>query len=117
MEEFIIRIENGQPYEHPIAIENFTSVYPDIDVNNLPSNFAKFKRIEPPQKKPFEVYVEGTYEFIDNIWQDVHHYRQMTQEEKAQAIAKELSRPNPNGHIFDEENFVWIFNDSSLNEE
>lgn len=116
IDEFIIRIKDGVPFEHPIAIENFIAAYPDIDINNLPSEYSKFERIEQPQKKPYEVYEGVTYEFIDNIWKDVHHFRAMTQDEREQAIAKELLKPNPNGHIFDEVNFVWIFNDSSTNE-
>jgi hypothetical protein len=45
---FIIRIKDGAPFEHPIAVLNFIDAFPTIDVNNLPSEFAWFERVERP---------------------------------------------------------------------
>ncbi len=44
-----IQIRDGQPYEHPIFEDNFIMAFPHIDVNNLPSEFALFERIENPR--------------------------------------------------------------------
>lgn len=42
--DYIIRIKDGMPFEHPIAIENFVQIYPDVDLNNLPAEFAPFEK-------------------------------------------------------------------------
>lgn len=80
--ELYIRIENGQPFEHPILGDNFKSAFPDVDVNNLPSNFARFERIAPPTIGVYETYEGVTYEWDNEIVKDVHHVRPMTGQEK-----------------------------------
>jgi hypothetical protein len=80
--DLIIRIENGQPFGHPILIDNFCENFPHVDINNLPEEFAKFVRVAPPLFGPDEVYVGVTYEKVDDYYTDVHHIRQMTDEEK-----------------------------------
>jgi hypothetical protein len=62
--ECIIRIVDGQPFEHPILMDNFMSAFPRIDVNNLPSEYAKFERLEQP------VPIEGQTHY-HNVG---HHY-------------------------------------------
>jgi len=86
--ELFIRIKNGQPFEHPIFKDNFVQAFPDVDVNNLPPEFALFERIARPQLGVYEVMLseESTYELIDGVWKDVWHKRNMTEEEK---IAKQ----------------------------
>lgn len=81
--ELFIRIKDGQPFEHPILWDNFCQAFPNIDVNNLPPEFARFERVEPPALGEFEVYVGVTYEKFGDIYKDVHHVRDMTPEEKA----------------------------------
>ncbi len=46
--ELYIQILDGQPHEHPIHGDNFREAFPDIDTSNLPSNFARFERVEAP---------------------------------------------------------------------
>lgn len=77
-----IRIKDGQPFEHPIFGDNFRQAFPAIDTNNLPPEFARFERIEPPVIGVYEVYEGVTYEWVDSIVKDVHHVRPMTTEEK-----------------------------------
>jgi hypothetical protein len=77
-----IRIKNGQPFEHPILEDNFLRAFPDVDIKNLPPEFAKFQRIEQPLPGSYEVYVGVTYELVDGVVTDVHHFRPMTQEER-----------------------------------
>ena len=80
--ELFIRVKDGQAFEHPILSDNFRQAFPDVDVNNLPAEFARFERIAPPKLGPYELYEGVTYEKIGDIFKDVHHVRQMTADEK-----------------------------------
>ena len=77
-----IRIKDGVPFEHPILEDNFKEAFPNIDVNNLPPEFAKFIRIQPSIKPEFYSVLVNTYQFVDNIVQDVWSTRSMTEQEK-----------------------------------
>jgi hypothetical protein len=90
--ELFIQIRDGQPYEHPIMGDNFREAFPDIDVNNLPPEFARFERIPQPNISIFEVNEGVTYEFIDGVVHDVWHIRPMTPEERAPV--EEMQRNN-----------------------
>jgi hypothetical protein len=81
--ELFIQIRDGQPYEHPIMGDNFRDAYPDIDVNNLPPEFARFERIPQPNISIFEVNEGVTYEITNGVVHDVWHIRPMTPEERA----------------------------------
>lgn len=82
--ELYIRIKDGQPFEHPIFGDNFRQAFPDVDVNNLPPEFARFVRVERPNVGIYEVMESetATYELVDGVWTDVWHKREMTSEEK-----------------------------------
>jgi hypothetical protein len=80
--ELFIQIHNGASFEHPILGDNFRQAFPEIDVNNLPPEFAKFIRVEPPQIGVYEIYEGVTYEKVGDFFTDVHHVRPMTNEEK-----------------------------------
>jgi len=82
--ELYIRIKDGQPFQHPILGDNFRQAFPDIDVNNLPAEFAKFERVERPVLGMYEVMVSEnpTYELVDGVYKDVWQKRDMTAEEK-----------------------------------
>lgn len=84
--ELFIQIRNGQPYEHPILGENFREAFPQIDVNNLPPEFARFERVEAPTPAVFEVIVGVNYEWVGGIVKDVWVSRPMTYEEKTHQI-------------------------------
>jgi hypothetical protein len=71
--ELFIRLQNGQPFEHPIVGDNFRQAFPDVDVNNLPNWVAVFKRVPIPELKKNEVYEGVTYEWVDGVVTDVHH--------------------------------------------
>jgi hypothetical protein len=116
--ELYIRIKDGQPFEHPIFGDNFRQAFPDIDVNNLPPEFARFERVERPVLSMYEVMVseDATYELIDGVYKDVWHKRDMTAEEreaKKQAITQSAqsawaARPQA-------ENWAaWVFNEETL---
>jgi len=77
-----IRIKNGRAYEHPIFEDNFKQAFPDVNIEDLPEGFAEFDRLPPPAIGPYEVYEGVTYEWAGHRMQDVHHVRQMTEQEK-----------------------------------
>ena len=106
--ELFIRIIDGQPYEHPIIGSNFREAFPDIDTANLPSEFARFERIEQPVIGPYEIYEGVTYEWFDVIVKDVHHVRAMTDVEKSEKIAIAMAEPHPDDWVFDEERCAWM---------
>lgn len=82
--ELFIRIKDGQPFEHPILGSNFRQVFPDVDVNNLPPEFARFERVERPEPTVYQVLdsEEVVYAKVDGVWTDVWALREMTTEEK-----------------------------------
>jgi len=78
-----IRIQDGIPFEHPIFEGNFKDAFPNVDTENLPSNFAKFVRVEQPAVGVYEV-AEISYEWDGNVVKDIWTIRSMTEEEKQQ---------------------------------
>lgn len=88
--KFYIRMENGQPRDHPIFEDNFRQAFPDIDVNNLPPEFAVFERIQPTPGK-YQKTASVSYVVFDGIVKDVFEYIDMTDEEKAEVDALEAA--------------------------
>jgi len=84
--ELFIRIKDGQPFEHPIFGDNFRQAFPNVDVNNLPPEFARFERIERPVLGPYEVLSsdQPTYEMVNGVCKDTWHVRPMRAEEKTE---------------------------------
>ncbi len=80
--ELFIRLKNGQPFEHPILRDNFESAFPDVDLNNLPEWAARFTRLDIPSIGVYQVYEGVSYEWDGANVTDVHHVREMTNEEK-----------------------------------
>jgi hypothetical protein len=85
--ELFIELRDGVPFNHPIAEDNFREVYPHIDTQNLPSNFAKFVRTSPPSKLGMFEVEESTYQMIDGIVTDVWTVRQLEGEQYAMRLA------------------------------
>lgn len=82
MDLFIQIDENGQAKEHPIIGDNFRQAFPNIDVNNLPSNFARFERVSRPMSGPYEKNHRSSYQKrFDGVWADTYICDPMTQEE------------------------------------
>lgn len=82
--ELFIQIRDGQPFEHPIFGDNFRQAFPEVDVDNLPAEFAKFERIEQNVTPTIFEIAESTYQWIDGIVKDVWTIRPMTAEEETQ---------------------------------
>ena len=106
--KFFIKIKDGKPFEHPIAEDNFRLAYPEIDINNLPSNFAEFKRVPPPALGVYEKNQTCSYEIVDGVYQDVWASEEISDEEK-------LARQNEIKKIFAETlNYSsWIFDEKT----
>lgn len=100
-----IRIKDGKPFEHPIIDDNFCQAFPNVDVNNLPPEFACFVRKEPPSIGVYEKNLSVSYQFIDGVWTDVYSWEQMSLEEK---LAKQnLTKQNWANNGFQS----WVFNE------
>jgi len=126
--KLFIQIKDGLPFGHPIVEDNFKQAFPEIDINNLPAEFANFERVEMTQITPYEVYEGTTYEFSNGVYKDVHHFRTMTEEEKQEKIANTFKRfpswvfdeqtctynppiayPNDNkNYLWDEQSISWV---------
>ena len=106
--ELYIRIADGQPVEHPILGDNFRQVFPHIDTNNLPADFARFVRVSRPIPALYQ-YVgnEPTYQWVDGVVQDVWEVRDMTAEERAAVIAQAMASQPFTSWIFDEAACSW----------
>jgi hypothetical protein len=84
--ELYIRIVDGQPFEHPILGDNFRHVFPNIDVNNLPPEYARFERFQKPNTAGIFEIEEVSYQWVDGIVKDVWTARPMNDEEKTQKL-------------------------------
>ena len=80
--KLFIRVKDGVAIDHPIMEDNFCQAFPHIDTNNLPIEFSEFVRFEVPVLGVYEIYEGTTYNKVGNVFQDVHHIRPMTAEEK-----------------------------------
>ena len=79
--QLYIRIKNGQPFEHPIFADNFEAAFPHIDTDNLPSDFSRFERVDPPVIGVYELYEGVVYQQVGDVYKDVHQVRDMTSNE------------------------------------
>ena len=103
-----IQIENGEPVNHPIMESNLVQVFPNIDLNNLPSNYARFERVSCcPEIGVYEVNEGTTYEWVDGVVKDVHHIRPMTTEERTVKQDATKAEWQQNGFA------SWIFNEET----
>lgn len=82
--ELFIQIKDGQPYEHPIMGGNFCDAFPDIDLNNLPPEFARFERVDCNIEVGIYEVPFITYQWVGSIVKDVWYVRSMTDEERAE---------------------------------
>lgn len=80
-----IQIRNGQTFHHPIFEDNFIQAFPDIDINNLPPEFARFRRIPYSEcgltnNDPYKKLDITNYRLADDgFWEDVWGIVEKTQ--------------------------------------
>lgn len=91
MSDMFIRLENGQPVDHPIMGTNFRRAFPHIDPENPGPDFAKFVRVSRKEAAgKYEVVVGGpTYQWDGDVVKDVWEIRDMTPEEIADVDLQE----------------------------
>jgi len=92
MENLYIKFNSLGFVDHPHLESNLLKAYPDIDLNNLPQNWAKFTRVPKPECGVYEVVVPseyGTYVWdeIGKSAKDFWVIREMTIDEKTMKIA------------------------------
>lgn len=107
---FFIRLENGQPIDHPIIEENMIQAFPEVDLDNLPENFAEFVRVDVPAIGTYEIYEGSSYQWVDGVVKDVHTIRPMTEKEKIanQNIIEDLlTEQRYPSWVFDEQTGVY----------
>lgn len=80
--ELVIKIVDGEPFEHPITRENFEQVWPELDFDNPPLEFARFLRIPAPMPGVYEVVQGCEYRWNGDWVEDHWIIRPMTLEEK-----------------------------------
>ena len=102
-----IAIENGNPIGHPMVEENFVQCFPEIDLNNLPSNWANFVRVVQPEIDRFEVVVGVSYQWVDGVVKDVWDVRPMTDAEKNTLIDSWRNKEYPDNYFFNEITYQW----------
>jgi len=99
-----IRLLNRKPLDHPILEDNMATAYPNIDLNNLPEDWAEFVRVPCPRLGPYEV-AECYYEWDGDVVKDTWYMHQMGPEEKIQK--QERVKKN---YFSDGGYSNWIFN-------
>lgn len=102
-----IRLQDGQPVDHPITEDNFVMAYPNVDINNLPDWVANFERIQLGVPGVYEVYVGSHYEFDNDVVKDVHVFRDMTTAEKTTKQDEVKADWAQNGFP------SWVFNEET----
>lgn len=107
--EFVIKVDaEGLPVGHPMTVENLLYVYPDISADNLPEGIEPFVRISAPQLGAYEVLVGFVgYARVNGVMQDTFEVRAMTDDEKAEKVARVMAMNHPEGWIFNEEKCAW----------
>lgn len=107
--ELFIQIRDGQPYEYPILGDNFRQAFPHIDVDNLPPEFARFVRTPAPYPDGAYRKVVERYKWDGGMVVDDWFICDMTAEEKAAKIAREMAgKPEGDQWVFDETLCVWL---------
>jgi len=108
--ELFIRITNGEPDGHPILEDNFRQAFPDVDVDNLPPEFARFKRVQAPRLGVYEKNQRVQYELGDDgIYRDVWYCDPMTADDilAKQNEFKAIWAEDPDSPQ------TWIFNEAT----
>lgn len=105
-----IKIENGQPVDHPAFADNLLHAF-----GCIPENWEIFNRIEMPTPTVYQTFgtenPEPTYEKVNGVWQDVWPLRDMTAEEKLahQNEVKQEWASRPNAEYLK----AWVFNEET----
>ena len=106
-----IRIVDGKIFEHPIVEDNMITAFPDVDLDNLPPEFCKFERIDPPILGPYEKNLKVQYVMHGDVCRDVFSCERMSDEEKLEkqnSVKEEFAiSPNYASWTFNEETCMF----------
>jgi hypothetical protein len=103
-----IRVQGNTIIDHPVMEENFVTVFPEIDINNLPANWRNFERVEAPIPGVYEVVESGEYVQIGEVVKNTWILRPMTLDEKNR-------KQEDSKRIFNNRFSTWTFDDSICN--
>jgi len=112
--ELYIQVRDGVAFEHPMLGDNFRETHPDIDVNNLPPEFAKFTRYDVPSPLIMPCGILQVHEckyVLDTdgkSWRDEWSVRDMNAEEKAEIVERCKNNRLFASWTFDENTCYWI---------
>lgn len=72
-QRLFIRIKDGEPFEHPIVESNMRSAFPNVNLDNLPANFAEFIRVPRPEPDEGKYITSASvsYQWDGNVIKDV----------------------------------------------
>ena len=79
-----IQLENNVPLHHPILEENLLQIFPNTDLENLPSTVAPFEKTPIPQLSAYEKLTYTSYELANGVVREIHHTEFMSDEEKTE---------------------------------
>ena len=107
MTNLYIKIVDGIAIDHPILEENLVSAFPEINLDLLPANFARFRKTPRPRCGVYERYECSYAADAEGVYTEVWTLRSMTDHEKTQEqnLVKSsfIQLNGPSSWIFDEE--------------
>lgn len=114
--QLYIQIRDGQPYEHPILEENLVAAFPDIDLNNLPPEFARFERVANPRLANIYQLDVVSYQWVGDVVKDVWTVQDKDPEEQNKIRAEQRQAAIDRWNSLPQrENFsAWVFNEDTL---
>ena len=83
----LIKMENGQPIDHPIMEDNARQAWTELDFNNLPEWLSRFRRrAQPsPEEMPVGIFQRAKCTYViasDGVVEDSWSVEDMTAEEQ-----------------------------------
>ncbi len=112
MNNLYIKIVDGVAVDNPILGENLVSTFPHIDLDRLPSEFAKFQKTPRPNCGVYELCEYVYAANAEGVYTEVWSVRPMTDYEKTQQ--QNLVKSNfielngPKSWIFSEEKCLMV---------
>jgi hypothetical protein len=127
---FLIKIENGIPVNHPVSEENLRLFFSDLDINNPPEGWARFIRAPYPELSLGETIEKTTYELSNSLtvengtktYTDIHHIKPISDEELILMAMDAVKNFNQSMQIYsnapypapdDGEFYVWSISSNS----
>ena len=106
--DYFIRIENGQPVEHPVAADNFAMAFSGTNPNDPSSGFARFTRVPQPDLGPYDTGFTHSYAWQGDVVVDVWTPIPMSAEQRAAKIELMQKFKFGKNWTFDETNCIWV---------